>query len=434
MLEQKVNDLLQYCARTGDWEPQPDCSPILAFSREAIKHKDVASKWEPDIAYDILLLMLDNYRERILTGIDATLCRQFLQNFVNSLARNKAKHLIVLPLVRASCDSLIEFNRFLVIPGSLPRQDKIEILAKKTGRSVEKTEWLATHTEKSRSPDFYKCTLFCIRVSHQTEWVRHRAPEIAMWNVAFLRALFYGPERHKARLRIENMSHTFTNNHLLIISHRDWRCTHVPLWFNASCSFPLDWLSKREIQKRLTELNRLLVFQHTLDRLSFRFYRSFRLFSRSVDFIEMREPFEGLGLSSLFLMIAAEGVLLDREAEKRARLSCLLTKLGCPPGIARKQAYNTVDNCYRWRSDFVHSGTDRFPEYDEHLKKGQPQKEIELLRELVARILLDCPKHIDFAKRRVKKNLSSRKPLGKNATEREWFKYMKECWELSLIS
>lgn len=434
MLEQKVNDLFQYCARTGDWEPDPDCRPILAFFREAIKNKDIASKWDADTAYCILLLMLDNYRERILTGVDATLCSQFVQNFVNSLTRNKAKHLIVLPLVRASSDSIIEFNRFLVIPGSLPRQDKIEILAKKTGRSVEKTEELATHTEKSRSPHFYQCTLFCIHVSHQTEWVCRRAREIAMWNVAFLRALFYGFERHKARLRIENMSDTLENSHLLILSHQDWRCTHVPLWFNASCSFPLDWLKKEETQKRLTKLNRLLVFPATLDRLSFRFYRSFRLFSRSVDFIGMREPFEGLGLSSLFLMIAAEGVLLDREAEKRARLSCLLTKFGCPPGIARKHAYKTVDNCYRWRSDFVHSGTDRFPEYDEDLKKGEPQKEIELLRELVARVLLDCPKYIDFAKRRVKKNSGSKKPLGKNATEGEWFKYIEECWELSLIS
>lgn len=306
------------------------------------------------------------------------------------------------------------------------------MLAKASNRSIEKTEETARHTEVSRSKDFYNCTLLCIKVSHQTDWVYKRAREIGIWNVAFLRTMFHGFQKNKTRLSVANFSHNFENNHMLLLSKQDWRCRHLPLWFNASCPFPLDWLRKKENQKCLNELNRILIFPNSLDRFSFRFYISFRLFSRSLDFLKNRAPYEGLGLSVLFLMIAAENVLLDREAEKRARLSCLITKFGTPPYISKKLVYKTINNCYRWRSDFVHSGADKFPEYDEDFKPGQTQKDLELLREVIARILLNYTEYLKFMKMRVKKYYAKTNNKDKKLIEREWFKYIEKCWEDSL--
>ena len=222
------------------------------------------------------------------------------------------------------------------------------------------------------------------------------AREIAMWNIAFLRALFYGMAYKKPSLLVKHVLGP-DNKHLLILSKQAWRCNHLPLLFNSRCSFPLDLLRKRDIQKRLVNLNKLLIFPDVLDRLSYRFFRSFRFFSRSIDLREMREPFEGIGLSILFLMIAAEGVLLDRESEKRVRLSSLLPKFGCPRNTSRRHAFNTVNDCYNWRSDFVHSGADKFPDYDVDLKEGKHQKEFNLLREMVARMLLNCPRYIIYS-------------------------------------
>lgn len=429
----KVYNLLHYCRKTGDWEPELDCRPLIAFADEASKHKQIASNWEVMTAYDLTLIMLDNYKERILRDIDSALCKEFVEKFIKYLSRHRSSHLIVLPILKTMVDSTIEFNRFLVIPNSLSREEKINILAKKINKSFESTEYLAKHTEKSRSPNFYNNTLFCIKITHQTQWINLEAQMIAMWNIAFLRALHYGLEYRKASFLFSRFVPGPENKHLLIISKQDWRCSHLPLDFNASCSFSLNWLRKKNVQQRLIRLNNLLVFPDVLDRLSYRFFRSFRLFSRSIDLLEIKEPFEGFGLSILFLMIAAEGILLDRESEKRARLSCLLPKFGYPSQISRSQAYNTVNDCYQWRSDFVHSGTDKFPDYDEDFKEGKHQKEFNLLREMVARLLLNCPRYINLAKQRVKRITGNKKNLDKYEAEKEWFNYLRECWERSLI-
>jgi len=434
-LYQRTHDLFHYCVNSGDWQPNLDCKPLIAFENEAIKHKQLVSNWESMTAYDLVLIMLNNYKKRILSGISLTLCEEFIEKFIEYLAKHKAFHLIVLPILKAKVDSIIEFNKFIVIPDSLSREEKINILAKKTGRSFESTEELAKHTEKSRSPNFYNYTLFCFKINHQTNWISLNAQKIGMWNIAFLRALHFGLEYKKgSSLLFERAILGPENKHMLIISKQNWRCDHRPLDFNASCSFSLNWLKIRENQKRLIRLNNLLIFSDVLDRLSYRFFRSFMLFSRSIDLIEMSEPFEGISLSILFFMIAAEGILLDRESEKRARLSCLLTKFGCPSHIPRKQAYNTVNNCYKWRSDFVHSGTDRFLEYDEDFKERKHQKEYDLLRQMVARTLLNYPRYISLAKQRVKKNSGNEKKINKYEAEKEWFNYLKECWERSLIS
>lgn len=434
-LYQKIHDLFHYCEKSGDWEPDLDCKPLIAFENEAIKHKQLASNWESMTAYDLILRMLNNYKERILSGISPALCEEFIEKFIKSLTKHKTSHLIVLPILKAEIDSKIEFNKFSVIPYSLSREEKINILAKKTGRSFESTEELAKHTEKSRSPNFYNYTLFCLKINHHPNWISLNTEKIGMWNIAFLRALHFGLEYKKGpSLLFKPAILGPENKHMLIISKQDWICSHRPLYFNASCSFSLNWLKKRENQKRLIRLNNLLIFPDDLDRLSYRFLRSFRLFSRSIDLMEMRESFEGIGLSILFLMIAAEGILLDRESEKRAHLSCLLPKFGCPSHISRRQAYNTINNCYKWRSDFVHSGTDRFLDYDEDFKKRKHQKEYDLLRQIVARTLLNYPRYISLAKQRVKKSSVNEKKINKYEAEKEWFNYLKECWERSLIS
>lgn len=433
-LYEKTINLFHYCKRTGDWEPELDCRPLQAFADEAIKHKKILSNWEAMTAYHIIQTMLGNFKVRIVRNIDNDLCKEFVEKFIKFLSKNKTTHLLVLPVINASANSMIEFERFIVIPHTFSRDEKIKILADKSNKLFEDTKFLAKHTEISRSPNFFNHTLFCIKINHQTAWVNIIARQIAMWNIAFLRALFYGRGYKEPSLLIKQPVLGPENKHMLILAKQHWRCSHLPLLFNSRCSFPLNWLKKKDVQTSLASLNKILMFSDDLDRLSYRFKRSFRLFSRAIDLREMREPFEGIGLSVLFLMIAAEGILLDRESEKRVRLSCLLPKFADPLRISKKQAYEVVNNCYQWRSDFVHSGSDRFLEYDEELNTRIHEKEYSLLREMVARLLLNCPKYINHAKNRAKKNFGNKKDLDKYESEREWFNYLRKSWERSLSS
>jgi hypothetical protein len=425
----KISELLHYCGKKNNWKPDCDAKPILGFLKEAAKNPKTAGTWEPETAYNLVIILLRKYKEKANLGISDDLCNQFWSDFTAILIRNKKRHLIVLPLPCAEASEVINFGRHTIVPHYLTREEKIRILADRAGCSYKNALWFADHTEKSRSEDFYNATLLCIRMAYQVQHVRNMARRIAVWNVAFLRAMYYGYFLDLHKCREITFAPEIENYHIVILTKNPKNFDHVPLWSNSRCSFNLDWLQKNTYQRQLTNFNKIFFFSSRLDRLAFRFFRSFRLFSRSIDFLHDREEFEGLGLSTLLLMIAAEGVLLEREVEKRTRLASMLTRLGCPKGVSRSHAYKVFNECYKWRSDFVHSGQDHFLDYDEDLKPGTIQRSTNLLRKSVARLLLDSPKHLDLAKRRVLCKRERSKASAADAREQEWFNYLQESWE-----
>ena len=99
----------------------------------------------------------------------------------------------------------------------------------------------------------------------------------------------------------------------------------------------------------------------------------------------------------LHLMIAAESLLLDREAEKRLRLATLLPRLVNIDGKTNQDIFSSINDIYSWRSDYVHSGEDVFPEYDEDFKDGEIQKKIYLVRRVIGQVLVDAPKWLSMS-------------------------------------
>lgn len=126
-------------------------------------------------------------------------------------------------------------------------------------------------------------------------------------------------------------------------------------------------------------------------------------------------------------MIAAEGILLDRETEKRLRLSYLLPLFGRPSELSQAEGYQVVQKCYNWRSDYVHSGDDIFPDYDATFEPGEPQRYLYWLRRMVARLLASSPNWIALAEEQLEDGVDIQ--VSKKAREQIWFRYISNCWE-----
>ena len=112
-----------------------------------------------------------------------------------------------------------------------------------------------------------------------------------------------------------------------------------------------------------------------------------------------------MGITLLYLMIAAEGILLNNNYEKRLRLSVLLPRLAKYPGHTINECTAAIDRVYRLRSDFVHSGTDFYPAdlyptspdvdpFSEEPPKESKLSDEMLVRCLIAKLLSDAPRHI----------------------------------------
>ena len=113
-----------------------------------------------------------------------------------------------------------------------------------------------------------------------------------------------------------------------------------------------------------------------------------------------------MGISLIYLMIAAEAVMLNNNYEKRLRLSVLLPRLAKYPGYTIHECTAAIDRVYRMRSDFVHAGNDFYStnpyltNLDADLFSGESAKAPKLSDEmlvqcLIAKLLSDAPRHIE---------------------------------------
>lgn len=222
-------------------------------------------------------------------------------------------------------------------------------------------------------------------------------------------------------------SHCHFCNTTCIYAQDDWRWGHQPFISSPQCSFNLDWLRNAEYQRRFTTLFTSVIEKPFQDRLTFLFYRSLRFFGRAISIGQNAEEFEGLGISFLYLMVAAEGILLNNNQAKRRRLSALLPRLANYPGYTIPECEAAIDRAYRLRSDFVHSGNDPYPTnfdadpFSEESPGEQKLSHEVLVRCLIAKLLSDAPLHIERACQISSKSTDSSE-VWFNMLDSEWHK------------
>jgi hypothetical protein len=169
-----------------------------------------------------------------------------------------------------------------------------------------------------------------------------------------------------------------------------------------------------------------LVLKLLGDSLERRFSKAFLLFNKSVESRQRKEVETGFASEFLFLMAAAETMLLGRNDSKRLRLSYLLPLFGRPSGISQEEGYVAVNECYNWRSSFVHSGEDVYPGYDEIFSQSKSVQYLYLVRKMVARLLIMVPESLDLTESRLQGKNAPKS--GRKAREKEWLRYINECW------
>lgn len=435
LLEIRTADLLNHCVNGVGWDLPYDSPVITGFLNAAPDEVQVGGKWSSEFAFDTLYFLLEDFshEDGIATPVSASTVENFLKRFSETMNQGISENWIILPIHRAILDNVISFGDYHFLPNKMPRDEKIIYLA--SAMAVDSREMMsrAKHTEATRSPDFYQYTLLCHKMNHFTPWVDVMSVKIGVLDLAFLRIVHNSIElktRRTIDFEIERTPSLRTNRHVIVAKagHRWWN--HHPIWAGHNSTYlpmNLAWLNEPINQTKLQELSSLLNYEKRIDSLTYRFRKAVILFNRAINLQQdARRGNEGFALEVLHLMISAESLILERENEKRLRLAVLLSRLVEAPGKSTLEIYQMVDELYNWRSDYVHSGNDVFPEYDEDFHEGDVQLKVYLLRYVISRLITEAPKWISLAKNNVLKDEQS---IMDRASEKAWFRYLNRMWQ-----
>lgn len=432
----KASDLLNYCLKNRQVGIDSNTRPFIAFINAAYQEPDFSRKWSIADIYNLLNHAIETFigeNRFVNPPVTEQLVIDFIERFHSLMSNNLVEYWLIFPLMRANVDSLVQFNDFIVIPEKLGRDEKIEYLANLISISKDEMNYRANHTEKTRSPSFYEYTLFCHKVCHYPSWVSMNASPLVLLDIAVLRTITNSgnlADQNDYGWMLEDRREI--NKHVLIHTKEPANWVHEPIWANENSTVVignLSWLQNPVQQNKFAELVGLIGYEEKIDRLAYRIRRSVLLYSKSVDIqLNNHRASEGLGLELLHLLIAAEGLLLERENEKRRRLAALLSKLVQVDGKESHEIYNAVDDIYNWRSDYVHEGNDVFPEYDEDFNEGETLQKIYLLRYVVSSFLADSSKWIQIAVSRIQKSTDTQ--LSYSERDVAWFNYLREIWNV----
>jgi len=417
-----VHDLLYYCRRTGDWTPDLTDPPVWNLLDALSDHPDHRSFFDGETAYDILVQVLSRPDLQARASFSNSETEQVLSAVGKGLDAMAANHWIVVPLRGGQLAEDIRLRGFRFISGT--RAEKIDVLRRLSGISRSEAESRAEHIEQGRSPGFFENPLLAIEVVQQTNYVRRVARYWAFYAICCLQAIYWGHVYPDDRFPQALPFVRRECRHLAIYAQDAWRYGALPMRFSAECRFSLDWLSRPAHRSRFKQLLGSVVAARLHGNLTHRFSKGLRMFSKAIDTEEDQEAFEGMGITIMYLMIAAEAVLLSQHGEKRSRLTVLLPRLTKVPGHRLAERAIAVDQGYRWRSDFVHAGTDKYPDWEDDLSPGPAAQSVTLLKRMVGRLLSDAPKHIERMTQQIDADASS--------PESRWLQFLQELWERAL--
>ncbi len=381
---------------------------INAFGNKNIKDGKIEIEYESK-PYHNLIQALYNipeiqkiYDEDILTyGIKKELLERFqkfpleinedeaeiiVKSLQEILTQNLADHLIIVPIPSAKFNNRIKIDNLIFIPQDYSRELKLKIIAKFAKKTIRETEWIADHTEKSRSGDFLKYPLLCIKQNEHTTTIHYSALNLAKIVIYSIRCFYFGNIYNSKKDRSDILLDFCVQkplkeaSHLATYSKENWRQNHKPLNFDVSMPYDLNWLEDKELGNKFKLFIQSIYLNGNLDDFNLSFLNSLILYNESIK--------QNNSISTIITMTIGESILTRNRNEKRLRISAITPRLLNYPKNEQKSISKNLDELYQKRNNFVHSGEAVSINYD--FESSEPNL-LESARQIMARLILKFP-------------------------------------------
>jgi len=356
--------------------------PYENLGNEIIKISEIKAYYDDDLFHwfveNQVTQRMDNPR-----NLDGNEVLEIIEIVRKNLLLNIANHVIIVPIPKAELSEVIAFGNYMIIPHVIARKKKINLIAKFSGKKYADAESILEHTEKSRSPDFLKYPLLCIKEKQQSTNIHFKALNISRLTIYAITTYYY------AQIFLENyglyssiaslVKTTYPASHIAILAKDNWRQRHKPLNFDPVIRFKLNWLSEKNHQRKLLKFIRALILAENTDKLRVLFLNSLILFNEAL--------IQNTSIATLMTMTSAESLLTQTKNEKRLRLSAILPRLVKVKNVTAPQLSETLTELYLKRNEFVHAGKTITIMYSDKKEKDS----LEVAKVAVATLLLDYP-------------------------------------------
>lgn len=335
------------------------------------------------------------------TREDATI---FVNQIKRNLEINVKDYFVLIPVLGAHLSETIEISGELaVIAGD--RNNKIGDIARLTGYNIQLIDDNLQHTERSRSKFFLHHPLILLKVRHQFGTVLNNSEFLGFYLMNFIKLIYWSYvypgykkkgilEGFKTIEEVESDKIKNVNRHVVVLGESNWG--HRPISFDYDFKYSLDWLNDEKFSVIFLSLINLVDLKKIPTEIGSMFLRAIRMFNNSIrSGSNSSNRFYDIEADMiLMLTIAAETVLLKSQEErsKQKKVRGRLMRLTNLYDINYKEEHirDLINQMYRVRSGYVHEGI-----YQGYSEISSPEKDIEIYRKIIGRILCDANDHTE---------------------------------------
>lgn len=331
-------------------------------------------KDNPLFCEDIIFQCTDRFLNEDFekSEVDENRGDNLIQNIIKTFELNKKVHYLLIPIDGAKLSVDIHFDSFDFIIGN--EKEKLDKILKITGLDKSKIHEFIEHTKKSRSEDFMISPILVLKIDNVNSNVCRSASYIAQRIFQIIKLMIYKLETEKDIIELITDGHQ-NNYHVAIIGEENWQFGHGHWWNLIQCKYSLDFLSNQKNQKEFVDLANTFVFENCKDELYYKFSNALALFEKS---LEQYENYRDITLSMLLLFSSAESLLIDRDNEKKFRLSVIWPRLVSITDKEQKDLCILIRASYEKRNHFVHNG---------NLIHSNEEESLRMLHQMLAKLI-----------------------------------------------
>jgi len=321
-------------------------------------------------------------------------------SIISNFDKQSSMHYIFCPLQGSSLNEDIRIGNILFLKLENDNEKFINKIANELNVPIQDLKFFLEHTINSRSKDFLNSNMLIIKVEACNKYVRRYASEIIQDVFDFIRLIHTAYEEINYLLKYKAIPGD-ENSHVAIFSNKDWECYHSHNWnaflnLKIDLNFLKDTINQNLLLKFISKytLNKNDTIPETLSIL----YNAIKIFNRG-----MKYERQDVEVCNLLLLTACESILTQKYNEKRLRLCVLIPKIIGMPKQNNTNSSLIINNLYRSRNNFVHSG--------EKMHHSFEEKELESAQRMYAQVLIKLFEYI------LDERIQSMKNLNKNLND-----------------
>ncbi|MBL7086775.1 MAG: hypothetical protein ISS28_06740 [Candidatus Cloacimonetes bacterium] len=352
-------ELIKINQERSEWSSWLDDESTYNYVREISKNNKFSSIFDEELIAGFIPRIFYKLNFETKEDFNNKDCEKFINLLYDNVKINVKDFFIILPLNKASISENIFINpNTFIIEGD--RNYKISYIANIVGVEFDEMDDRLSHTEKTRSPNFFDNPILIHKITHQYNIVNRFSTHYSFYSTLLINLIYFSkiyPSNQNNILDQSYNSRHFENNSHVVVQCKNQNWVHNPLRFDYKCDFNLDWIKDQENKNLFNKLIKLLSPDPIQVNLNKRFLRALRFFNKGINVNKLGNTIECESDAIFYFNISIECMLLKaNERYKSRKIKTRVPKLLDDIDFESSYINEVLNSVITARGDYVHQG------------------------------------------------------------------------------